>query len=65
MATWLHGVWLDDVWLDGVWLGMGAELEGGPSGWAKPPSYHRILVRRPDVTNFEFAGTGKAEDIDD
>ena len=42
-----------------------AGAESGPSSWAKPASYHRILVRRPDVSNIQLVEPGHPKDVDD
>ena len=52
------------IWYGGAFM-TPAGAESGPSNWAKPAIYHRILVRRPDVSNIHLVEPGKAQDIDD
>ena len=42
-----------------------AGAESGPSSWAKPANYHRIIVRTPDTSNLDMVAPGHPKDVSD
>ena len=52
------------IWYGGAFM-TPAGAESGPSNWAKPVAYHKILVRTPDISNMDMVAPGKPADVDD